>query len=74
MVGAALDGDGDRCLFIQATSTGFAVVDGDAMAAMLLSASADRPWSFAASIESDVALFGHARALNPQSMHGDRRG
>ena len=67
LVGAALDGDGDRCLFIQATSTGFAVVDGDAMAAMLLGASADRPWSFAASIESDVALFGHARALNPQT-------
>ena len=67
LVGAALDGDGDRCLFIQATNTGFAVIDGDAMAAMLLGASADRPWSFAASIESDVALFGHARTLNPQT-------
>ena len=66
-VGAALDGDGDRCLFIQATSTGFAVVDGDAMAAMLLNASADRSWAFAASIESDVALFGHAQALNHQT-------
>ena len=67
LVGAALDGDGDRCLFIQATETGFAVVDGDAMAAMLLGAAADRPWSFAASIESDVALFGHVQSLNAET-------
>ena len=67
LVGAALDGDGDRCLFIQATGTGFAVVDGDAMAAMLLGAAADRPWSFAASIESDVALFGHVQSLNAET-------
>ena len=64
LVGAALDGDGDRCLFIQATDTGFAVVDGDAMAAILLDAAADRSWLFAASIESDVALFGHVHYLN----------
>ena len=64
LVGAALDGDGDRCLFVEATETGFAVVDGDAMGAMLLRASADRAWSFAASIESDVGLFAHAEAIN----------
>ena len=64
LVGAALDGDGDRCLFIQATDTGFAVVDGDAMAVMLLDAASDRSWMFAASIESDVALFGHVHYLN----------
>ena len=64
LVGAALDGDGDRCLFIEATETGFAVVDGDAMGAMLLQASEDRAWSFAASIESDVGLFASAKAIN----------
>ena len=67
LVGAALDGDGDRCLFIEATETGFAVVDGDAMAAMLLDAAADRSWMFAASIESDVALFGHVQSMNAQT-------
>ena len=67
-VGAALDGDGDRCLFIQATAAGFAVVDGDAMAAMLLEAAAHQPWSFAASIESDVALFGHVQSLNDETL------
>ena len=64
LVGAALDGDGDRCLFVEATESGFAVVDGDAMGAMLLQASADRAWSFAASIESDVGLFAHAEDIN----------
>ena len=74
LVAAALDGDGDRCLLVQATKTGFAVVDGDAMAAMLLEAAADQPWSFAASIESDVALFGHASNPEPRyDVHGDRR-
>ena len=64
LVGAALDGDGDRCLFIESTENGFAIVDGDAMGAMLLNASPDTPWAFAASIESDVGLFAHAKAIN----------
>ena len=64
LVGAALDGDGDRCLLIQATEHGFAVVDGDGMAALMLSASSQRSWSFAASIESDIGLFHHARSSN----------
>jgi len=64
-MGAALDGDGDRCLVIESTDTGFKVVDGDAMAAALLGAgSVDRPWTFAASIESDVALMGHVQSLH----------
>ena len=67
LVGAALDGDGDRCLFVEATESGFAVVDGDAMGAMLLQASADRAWSFAASIESDVGLFAHAEEINAET-------
>ncbi len=64
LVGAALDGDGDRCLFIEATELGFSVVDGDAMGAMLLQASGTHAWSFAASIESDVGLFAHAKTIN----------
>lgn len=64
LVGAALDGDGDRCLLIQSTEHGFAVMDGDAMAALMLSAVNHRSWSFAASIESDIGLFGHARSSN----------
>lgn len=68
-VGAALDGDGDRCLVIEATSSGFKVVDGDAMAAQLLEAGAvNGGWHFAASIESDVALMGHAQSLHSETM------
>ena len=36
IVAAALDGDGDRCLIIRATSTGFKVVDGDEIPIWLL--------------------------------------
>ncbi len=68
-VGAALDGDGDRCLVIEATALGFKVVDGDAMAARLLEAGSNHGgWRFAASIESDVALMGHARSLNAETV------
>lgn len=66
-VGAALDGDGDRCLVIEATETGYKVVDGDAMGALLMRTGAGAPWHFAASIESDVALLGHVQRLNPQN-------
>ena len=62
-VGAALDGDGDRCLLIEATEDGYKVVDGDAMAALLVAASRSSAWSFAASIESDVALMHHVASL-----------
>ena len=64
LVGVALDGDGDRCLFVESTPDGFAIVDGDAMAAMLLGAGRQHAWRFAASIESDVALLGHVQSLN----------
>jgi phosphoglucosamine mutase len=63
-VGAALDGDGDRCLLIQATSTGFRVVDGDAMGAVLMAAANAKGWSFAASIESDIALPAFVRSCD----------
>jgi phosphoglucosamine mutase len=66
-VAAALDGDGDRCLLIEATDDGFRVVDGDAMAALLVCASGAQPWSFAASIESDVALMGYVQSHNPST-------
>jgi len=67
-VGAALDGDGDRCLLIEATASGFKVVDGDAMAATILEAGRGQPWSFAASIESDIALSGRVAALHPSNQ------
>ena len=58
IVAAALDGDGDRCLVIQATSTGFKVVDGDEMADMMVNAGtlSGSDWFLAASIESDLSL------------------
>ena len=64
LIGAALDGDGDRCLLLVAESDGPAVVDGDAMALRLLKAGArDRTWTVAASIESDLALSSCAQAM-----------
>jgi len=58
IVGAALDGDGDRCLVIESTELGFRVIDGDAMADALVVAGTQqqKPWLIAASIESDLAL------------------
>ena len=66
MVGAALDGDGDRCLVIEATTEGFMVVDGDSIGdAILFSATQQdsRPWHLAASIESDLSLLATANRL-----------
>lgn len=57
IVGAALDGDGDRCLLLAATETGVAVVDGDRMCDAMLRAAVHRGyWQLAASIESDLGL------------------
>ena len=58
IVAAALDGDGDRCLIIEATDYGFKVVDGDAMADIMLNAGTTMgdTWTIAASIESDLSL------------------
>lgn len=58
IVAAALDGDGDRCLIIQATSTGFKVVDGDEIADLAVNAGtiSGQDWILAASIESDLSL------------------
>jgi len=77
LVAAALDGDGDRCLFIESTEDGYKIVDGDGMAAMMLEASSTGPWRFAASIESDVALTSFVEGLHPgnqcmESAVGDR--
>ena len=64
LLGAALDGDGDRCLLLVAEAGGPAVVDGDAMALRLLEAAAtDRAWTLAASIESDLALTSRAQSM-----------
>ncbi len=69
LVGAALDGDGDRCLLIESTEEGYKVIDGDAMAAMLVEAGQQQgPWRFAASIESDVALTGFVSQFHPDTQ------
>ena len=59
LIGAALDGDGDRCLLIEATENGARVIDGDEMADNIA-----RAWdcigvtnaSMAFSIETDLSL------------------
>ena len=59
IVGAALDGDGDRCLLIEGTSDGLQVVDGDRMCDDIMRAAISArsgPWKMAASIESDLGL------------------
>ncbi|MDP6906943.1 MAG: hypothetical protein QF440_05945 [Candidatus Thalassarchaeaceae archaeon] len=59
IIGAALDGDGDRCLLIEATSDGIKVVDGDRICDDILRAvtiTDKRSWQVATSIESDLGL------------------
>lgn len=71
LVGAALDGDGDRCLVIRATATGYMVVDGDAIGDAILAAgthASSLPWNLAASIESDLALLSTAHR-HPIDVH-----
>ena len=58
LVGAALDGDGDRCLLIETTQRGFRVIDGDRIADNFLNCvtHSGNDWTLAASIESDLSL------------------
>ena len=59
IIGAALDGDGDRCLLIEGTSDGLKIVDGDRMCDDIIRASLARDsseWKMASSIESDLGL------------------
>lgn len=76
IIAAALDGDGDRCLFIESTETGCRVVDGDEMADHILR-SVNGEWRLAASIESDLALASSLDRLDAtihfsQTAVGDR--
>ena len=59
IIGAALDGDGDRCLLIEGTIDGFQIVDGDRMCDDIIRAvisSNSEKWRMASSIESDLGL------------------
>ena len=58
IVAAALDGDGDRCLLIESTKTGYQVIDGDRIADTLVNSvtKAGLSCTLAASIESDLSL------------------
>ena len=55
LLGAALDGDGDRCLLVRETNDGVEVVDGDDIADAVLRA-CPKAWKVAASIESNLKL------------------
>ena len=76
IIGAALDGDGDRCLFLESTEDGCKVMDGDSMADHILRAGRGK-WHLAASIESDLALSTSLKRLaaeitSSQTAVGDR--
>ena len=76
IIGAALDGDGDRCLMIISTEDGCQVLDGDSMADEILR-SAKGEWHLAASIESDLSLISSlerldANVVSTQTAVGDR--
>ena len=66
VVGAALDGDGDRCLLIVVVEGGLAIFDGDMMADAILR-SGGAGWQLAASIETDLGLM-----VDFQTAVGDR--
>ena len=67
IAGAALDGDGDRCLLLQETQDGIRVFDGDDIADAILS-SLGADWIVAASIESNLTLLTSVR--QQESMVG----
>lgn len=61
VLGAALDGDGDRCLLLEAVAGGTRVVDGDEVAddwlrAAAVAADGTATWTLATTIESDLGL------------------
>lgn len=59
IVGAALDGDGDRCLLIEGTEDGLQIVDGDRMCDDIIRSALSvqqGTWKMASSIESDLGL------------------
>ncbi|MEC7704214.1 MAG: hypothetical protein VX906_03120 [Candidatus Thermoplasmatota archaeon] len=71
IIAAALDGDGDRCLFLMADKEGVHVVDGDHISDVILRAgiiSTQKHWKIAASIESDLGLFNNLEHL-PNGPH-----
>ncbi len=79
IVGAALDGDGDRCLLIEGTTAGLKIIDGDRMCDDIIRASVAKKngeWKMASSIESDLGLTADLKRLgNHQSITtavGDR--
>ena len=78
LIGAALDGDGDRCLLIEATKTGIKIVDGDQMAFDWLHAmkkSGHSQLKLAHSIESDLCLPATCSGLGIETIQtaiGDR--
>ena len=66
IIGAALDGDGDRCLLIEGTSDGLRIVDGDRMCDDIIRATIAKKtdqWKMAASIESDLGLTADMKRL-----------
>jgi phosphomannomutase len=75
IVGAALDGDGDRCLLVRETTVGVEVVDGDDMADAVLRA-CPKDWKVAASIESNLKLLStieaHPSMQGFETAVGDR--
>ncbi len=78
LVAAALDGDGDRCLLIEATKDGVKIVDGDQMAFDWLNAlrcSSKENLTLAHSIESDLCLPATCESIGIQTIQtaiGDR--
>ena len=70
VVAAALDGDGDRCLLIESTTTGFRIIDGDAIGDTVVVAGhrSSHSWKVAASIESDLALLSSLTRLSLGSI------
>ena len=66
IVGAALDGDGDRCLLVETTEQGLRVIDGDRMADAIIRSGGEH-WKLAASIETDLGL-----EVDYQTAVGDR--
>ncbi len=70
LIGAALDGDGDRCLLFEATNDGMKIVNGDQITDEILRSiyftSSERNWDVACTIEADMGLTASMARFSPK--------
>ena len=70
IIGAALDGDGDRCLLFEVTDYGLKIINGDQITDEILRAAhttfPNNQWKIACTIEADMGLVESVKRFSPE--------